>query len=124
MKVTGLQTILLDNIPPYRGGRQWLFIKLMTDEGLVGLGERVTGHARSLTSQIALLTELCEEFVIGENPFQVERIWQRMFAARHDYRHPSMDSTPAISAPVAKPVRTAGAKPKSNASSDESWEEF
>jgi 2-dehydro-3-deoxyphosphogalactonate aldolase len=98
MKVTGLQTILLDNIEPYRGGRQWLFIKLLTDEGLVGLGERVTGHARSLTSQIALLNELCDEFVIGENPFHVERIWQRMFAARHDYRHPSMDSTPALSA--------------------------
>jgi galactonate dehydratase len=98
MKVTGLQTILLDNIQPYRGGRQWLFIKLTTDDGLVGLGERVTGHARSLTSQIALLNELCEEFVIGQNPFQIERIWQRMFAARHDYRHPSMDSTPALSA--------------------------
>jgi len=37
---------------------------------------------------------------------------------------PAHKSTPAISAPVAKPVRTAGAKPKSNASSDESWEEF
>jgi 2-dehydro-3-deoxyphosphogalactonate aldolase len=98
MKVTGIQTILLDNIPPYRGGRQWLFIKLTTDEGLVGLGERVTGHARSLASQIALLTELCEEFVIGEVPFRVEWIWQRMFAARHDYRHPGMDSTPALSA--------------------------
>lgn len=98
MKVTGLETILLDNIQPYRGGRQWLFIKLLTDEGLVGLGERVTGNARSLASQIALLNELCDEFVIGENPHHVERIWQRMFASRHDYRHPSMDSTPAISA--------------------------
>jgi galactonate dehydratase len=98
MKVTGIETILLDNIQPYRGGRQWLFIKLLTDEGIVGLGERVTGHARSLTSQIALLNELVEEFVVGENPFHIERIWQRMFAARHDYRHPGMDSTPAISA--------------------------
>jgi 2-dehydro-3-deoxyphosphogalactonate aldolase len=98
VKVTGLETLLVDNIPPYRGGRQWLFIKLTTDEGLVGLGERVSGNARRLTSQIALLNELCEEFVIGEDPFQVERIWQRMFAARHDYRHPGMDSTPALSA--------------------------
>jgi 2-dehydro-3-deoxyphosphogalactonate aldolase len=98
MKVTGIETLLLDNIQPYRGGRQWLFIKLLTDEGIVGLGERVTGHARSLTSQIALLNELVEEFVVGENPFNIERIWQRMFASRHDYRHPSMDSTPAISA--------------------------
>ena len=40
MKVTGIETIVIDNIPPYRGGRQWLFIKLLTDEGLIGLGER------------------------------------------------------------------------------------
>ncbi len=98
MKVTGIQTILLDNIQPYRGGSKWLFIKLTTDEGIVGLGERVTGGARNLASQIALLDDLCEQFVIGESPFQVERIWQRMFASRHDYRHPGMDSTPAISA--------------------------
>ncbi|MCC6627387.1 MAG: mandelate racemase/muconate lactonizing enzyme family protein [Chloroflexi bacterium] len=98
MKVTGIETILLDNIQPYRGGSKWLFIKLLTDEGIVGLGERVTGHASNLTSQIALLTELAEQFVIGENPFNVELIWQRMFAARHDYRHPGMDSTPALSA--------------------------
>lgn len=98
MKVTSIETILLDNIQPYRGGSKWLFIKLLTDEGIVGLGERVTGHASNLTSQIALLTELAEQFVIGENPFNVELIWQRMFAARHDYRHPGMDSTPALSA--------------------------
>ena len=36
MKVTGIQTILLDNIQPYRGGSKWLFIKLTTDEGVVG----------------------------------------------------------------------------------------
>jgi galactonate dehydratase len=98
MRVTGIQTILLDNIQPYRGGSKWLFIKLTTDEGIVGLGERVTGGARNLASQIALLNDLCEQFVIGESPFHVERIWQRMFAARHDYRHPGMDSTPALSA--------------------------
>ena len=98
MKVTGIETILIDNVPPYRGGIKWLFIKLMTDEGLVGLGERVTGGARNLTSQIALLDDLCEQFVIGENPFNVELIWHRMFAAVHDYRHPGMDRTPAMSA--------------------------
>lgn len=98
MKVTGLQTILLDNIQPYRGGRKWLFIKLTTDEGIVGLGERVTGNVTNLAPQIALLNDLCEQFVIGENPFHVERIWQRMYGSRHDYRHPSMDSTPALSA--------------------------
>jgi L-alanine-DL-glutamate epimerase-like enolase superfamily enzyme len=56
MKVTGLQTIVLDNVPEYRGGRKFLFIKLTTDEGIVGLGERVTGGVTNLAPQIALPT--------------------------------------------------------------------
>ena len=98
MKVTGIETLLLDNLPPYRGGRKWLFLKLATDEGIVGLGERVGGGVTDLAPQVALLKHLAEQFVIGENPFHVERIWQRMFASLHDYRHPGMDRTPAISA--------------------------
>ena len=98
MKVTRLETILLDNVPPYRGGRKFLFIKLHTDEGIVGLGERVTGGVTNLKPQIELLDALAEQFVVGQNPFNVELIWHRMFATPHDYRHPGMDRTPAMSA--------------------------
>lgn len=98
MKVTDVKTILLDNIQPYRGGSKWLFIQLFTDEGLIGLGERVTGHTKNLKSQIALLHDLCERFVIGQSPFDIEKIWQAMYGTLHDYRHPGLDSTPALSA--------------------------
>ncbi|MYE10638.1 MAG: mandelate racemase/muconate lactonizing enzyme family protein, partial [Gammaproteobacteria bacterium] len=98
MKVTHAETLLLDNIEPYRGGRKWLFLRLFTDEGVVGLGERPTGHLTNLKSQIALLHDFCERFVVGESPFDIENVWQRMYASNHDYRHPGMDSTPAISA--------------------------
>ena len=98
MQVTHVETLLLDNIEPYRGGRKWLFLRLFTDEGIVGLGERPTGHLVNLKSQIALLHDLCERFVVGESPFDIENLWQRMYASNHDYRHPGMDSTPAISA--------------------------
>ena len=98
MKVTHAETLLLDNIEPYRGGRKWLFLRLFTDQGIVGLGERPTGHLTNLRSQIALLHDFCERFVVGESPFDIENLWQRMYASNHDYRHPGMDSTPAISA--------------------------
>ncbi len=98
MKVTELKTLLLDNIEPYRGGPKWLLIELHTDEGLVGLGERVTGHSLNLRSQIELLHDLCDRFVIGQDPFNIEKIWQACYATLHDYRHPGMSHTPAISA--------------------------
>jgi len=98
VKVTGLQTIALDNVAPFVGGQKWLFIELITDEGLVGIGERPTGGATNLKPQIEMLTDLFEQFINGEDPFNIERIWQRAFALRHDFRHPSMDATPALSA--------------------------
>ena len=98
MRIIDVETILINNIEPYRGGRYWLFIKLITDEGIVGLGERPTGHASNLDSQINLIKDLCQQFVIGTSPFDIEKMWQTIFASRHDYRHPGLDSTPALSA--------------------------
>ena len=98
MKVTGIETILLNNVKPFRGGRQFLFIRLLTDEGIVGLGERPTGHTPDLKSQIALLHDIVERFVVGQSPFDIENIWQRVYASNHDYRHPSLYGTPALSA--------------------------
>ena len=88
MKITELETILIDNIDPPIGHRKWLFIQLRTDEGLVGLGERVSGGATNLKPQIELLNDLFDRFVKGESPFDVEKIWQRMKTTLHDYSHP------------------------------------
>ena len=38
MKIVEVETIVVRNIPPFRGGSLWLFVKLKTDEGIVGLG--------------------------------------------------------------------------------------
>lgn len=98
MKIIDFKTIVLNNIEPYRGGRRWLFLQLITDEGIIGLGERPSGNAINLAVQVSLLKDLCEQFVVGTNPFDVEKLWQTIFASRHDYRHPGLDATPALSA--------------------------
>ena len=98
LKVTGVKTILLDNIRPYIGHRKWLFVQLFTNEGIVGLGERPTGGVTNLTSQIELLHDLCERFVIGQSPFDIEKIWQNMKTSNHDYSHPGLYAVPAFSA--------------------------
>ena len=102
MKVMDIKTMVVENEPPYRGGRYLLFIQVETDEGITGLGERITGNTYSdrlgdLQSQISLINELAGQFVVGENPFNIERIWDRMYSARHDFRHPSLQATPVLS---------------------------
>ena len=71
MKVTDFKTMVVNNEPPYIGGRYLLFLELHTDEGITGLGERITGGAYSqnladLKTQIGLIEEMVRNFVIGE----------------------------------------------------------
>ncbi len=98
IKVTGLKTMVLDNIPPYAGQRQWLIIQLETDQGVIGLGERPTGGTPNLKPHVSLIQDLFDRYIVGENPFDIERIWQKLYASIHDYRHPGLYATPAISA--------------------------
>lgn len=98
MKVTEVQTFVVENIPPYQGGRHWMFVKLITDEGIEGFGEWGTAHVGRETAQAELIQALAQQFVIGADPYQIELLWNRIYAAEHDYRHPGLASTPALSA--------------------------
>jgi galactonate dehydratase len=68
------------SVTPLVLGTQWrnlTFLKIETDDGLVGLGE-----ARSLNKDDALigyLNEAVQRYVIGADPFEIERITGQMF---------------------------------------------
>ena len=54
---------------------RWVFLKIETDEGISGLGEPVLeGRAHTVA---AAVDELMLD-VVGKNPFEIERLWQRM----------------------------------------------
>ena len=39
MKITGLKTFIVGNPPPYNGGWYFIFLKLVTSDGIEGVGE-------------------------------------------------------------------------------------
>ena len=45
---------------------------------------------KDFKSQIQLVHETVEAFVVGKDPFDIERIYYDMYAGRHDYRLPSL----------------------------------
>ena len=108
MRVTGVKTTVVEAEKPvdgekYVGGRYFLFIELLTDEGITGIGERIAGSAFSdrledLKSQVNLVKELVGQIVLGEDPLNTELIWDKMYGTWHDLRHPSLYATPVISA--------------------------
>lgn len=68
MKVTKITTY---RVPP-----RWMFLKMETDEGVVGWGEPVVeGRARTVEAAVHELSE----FVIGKDPSRINDLWQAMY---------------------------------------------
>lgn len=79
MKITAIKTYLMHAGMPDSAGwkaRNWCFVKIFTDEGLTGVGE-ASGWPRVVERAIQDLATL----LIGDNPFEIEKIWQKMYLA-------------------------------------------
>ena len=72
MKVTDVKTFLV-----YDGyARNWIVVKVETDEGIYGLGEAtLEGKEESVS---AALGEF-RRYLVGKDPFQIEHHWQVMY---------------------------------------------
>jgi L-alanine-DL-glutamate epimerase-like enolase superfamily enzyme len=79
MKITEIKTYLMHANGAGSSGwkaRNWLFVKVFTDEGIYGVGE-ASGWPRVVETAIKDLSTI----LIGENPFEIEKIWQKMLLA-------------------------------------------
>jgi len=98
LEIVDSEVFLVANIPPYRGGPYWIFVKLVMDEGIEGIGEWTAGAQRGREdSQVRLIENLIKRFVRGSDPFKIEKLWQRIYAYDHDYRHPDLTTVSALS---------------------------
>ena len=70
MKITRLETFV---VPP-----RWLFLKIETDEGIVGWGEPVVeGRAHTVEAAVQELAD----YLVGRDPLLIEDHWQVMYRA-------------------------------------------
>ncbi|MBK8032260.1 MAG: galactonate dehydratase [Chloroflexi bacterium] len=71
MKITSLETFI---VPP-----RWCFLKIATDEGLVGWGEPIVeGQAATVAAAVHDMSD----YLIGRDPDTIEDIWQTLYRAR------------------------------------------
>lgn len=71
MKITEIKTFIVGN--PWKN---WVFVKVYTDEGLSGVGEATAGlSAKPGEAQVHEISR----FVIGEDPRHPERVWHKMY---------------------------------------------
>ena len=76
MKITGIKTHIFSS--QHRNAkRNWLILRLLTDEGIEGIGE---ASMLSYDPMVAtLLHEWAEAYLVGKNPLHHEVHWTRMY---------------------------------------------
>jgi galactonate dehydratase len=88
VKVVEIKTFVMES-----PGREYVFVKVITDEGIYGWGE---GTLEMKQGTVAAAVKDLEGFVLGEDPTRVDYLWQRMY--RHGFWRPGVAVLSAISA--------------------------
>ena len=64
------------DVTVYEVKPRWIFVKLSTDEGVEGWGEMISG---TKTETVVAGAREMGEYLIGRDPFEIERLWQEMY---------------------------------------------
>ena len=79
MKITDYKTFVVGTPPPHIGGRWWVFVKLVADDGSHGWGE-VYGAPFNPHLVTAMVGDVVERHAIGHRPFDIERLWRTVYS--------------------------------------------
>ncbi len=85
MKITGLKTFVVANPPPRRGGRYFIFLKLVTDNGIEGVGE-VYNATFAPHVIVKMIEDVFQRNVEGIDPFHIEKFWRRTYSRGYSMR--------------------------------------
>ena len=88
MRITEVRTYIMES-----PGREYVFVKVLTDDGLHGWGE---GTLEMKQGTVAAAVRDLEGFVLGEDPTRIDYLWQRMY--RHGFWRGGVAILSAISA--------------------------
>ncbi|MDE2444847.1 MAG: mandelate racemase/muconate lactonizing enzyme family protein [Alphaproteobacteria bacterium] len=85
MKVKDLKVFIVGNPPPGWGGRYFIFVKLTTDNGIVGYGECycATFGPKAMTTMIE---DTFQRYVDGMDPFHIEALWRKVYGSGFTHR--------------------------------------
>jgi galactonate dehydratase len=78
MKITAIETVYLARgITVHAGAIQWLWVRVHTDSGLIGIGETYPWPE----VEAAVVKRALAPVLLGRDPLQIDRLWQDMFLA-------------------------------------------
>ena len=96
MKLTDIRTYVVGNPPPHYGGRYFVFLKLMTEGNVHGVGEAYCLPFHP-TIVARMLEDVFARYLEGEDPHNIESIWRRVYSAGYT-QHPDLSLMAVLSA--------------------------
>ncbi len=85
MKIKDVKTFVVGNPPPHFGGRYFIFVKLIADNGIAGIGEV---YAATFGPHVVarMIEDVCARHVIGVDPFRIEALWRTVYRSGYTLR--------------------------------------
>lgn len=80
MKIQELETFVVAPPAPGWGGSYFIFVKLVTSNGIVGYGE-VYANTFGPDATVACIKDTFQRYLEGADPFQIELFWRRAYSA-------------------------------------------
>jgi galactonate dehydratase len=78
MKITDVQACVIGREEPDSGGSVWTFVRIYTDEGIVGTGECNSGGPGYSGFAVKSAIMNMKRWLIGEDPFNVNLIYEKL----------------------------------------------
>lgn len=88
MKVTELKTWVVGNPNPGVGGRYFIVLKLVSDNGIEGVGEVYCPPFSPHLVEM-MIADVFARHVEGADPFDIEALWRKMYATAYT-QHPDL----------------------------------
>jgi 2-dehydro-3-deoxyphosphogalactonate aldolase len=85
LKIAGLKTFIVGNPPPTTGGRYFIFLKLITDEAIEGVGE-VYNATFAPEVVVKMIEDVYARHVEGIDPFRIEALWRNVYGRGYSMR--------------------------------------
>ena len=80
MMLKDIKTFVVGNPPPHYGGRYFVFVKLITDQNVAGIGE---AYCVPVNPQLVakMLEDVFERYLRGQDPHNIENMWRRVYSS-------------------------------------------
>ena len=85
MKLANLEIFITKNKTPGKGGKYFIFVKLITACGVIGFGEVYAGSVHPKAME-AIITDVFERHMQNENPQNIEIMFRRVYSSGFSQR--------------------------------------